>query len=62
LALGGTPHPRIHPPIWVKVLQMAEAWGVPPWEIMQQPGSVRWAARWSFYREQLALAQEDMKK
>jgi hypothetical protein len=46
-------------PQWVGVLQMAEAWGVPPWEIMEAEGSLLWAARWAFYRKQVRWVEED---
>jgi len=45
-------------PIWISALQMAEAWGVPPWEIMEHPGSLMWAARWAFYQKQAAWVRE----
>lgn len=41
-------------PIWISALEMAKEWGVPPWEIMQHPGSLRWMARMKFYNEQIA--------
>ena len=44
--------------MWGTALQLAEAWGVPPWEIMAAPGSRRWAARWAVYRAELKAAQE----
>lgn len=46
-------------PIWISALQMAEAWGIPPWEIMERSGSLRWMARWKFYREQVARVEKD---
>jgi len=53
---GGVRYPKRHgadvflavrygkaaPPELVAV-QLAEAWGVPPWEIMEAPGSLYWA-------------------
>ncbi len=41
---------------------MAEAWGVPPWEIMHTPGSLRWASRWAAYREQQHKVDEMNRK
>ena len=39
---------------------MAKDWGTPPWELMQAPGSVRWAARWSAYKRAEAEARKSM--
>lgn len=39
-------------------LQMAEAWGVPPWEVMEHPGGIVWAARWALYEQQKARVRE----
>jgi len=41
-------------PAWVEVLQMAEAWGQHPDDIMHRPGGLRWAARWGAYQRALA--------
>ena len=50
-------------PTWLPVLQMAEEWGTPPWEIVKAPGSLRWAARWSAYKKAEAAARpKPMKK
>ena len=38
---------------------MAEAWGTPPWEIMAHPGSLKWAARFALYRQEVADARDD---
>ncbi len=46
-------------PMWLGVLQMAEAWGVPPWVIMDAPGSLVWAARWAEYRRQVRWVEEN---
>jgi hypothetical protein len=32
-------------PLWVKILDAAEIWGVPPWEIAERPGGVKWLHR-----------------
>lgn len=45
-------------PTWVLALQLAEAWHVPPWEIMNAPGSLRWAARYSAYAEVVRKIRE----
>ena len=49
-------------PLWVACLQMAEEWGVPPWEIMDAPGSLVWAARRAFYKKQLHWVEEQRNK
>jgi hypothetical protein len=48
-------------PLWLGALQMAEAWGVPPWEIMDAPGSLMWAARWAAYRKEVRWVEENKK-
>lgn len=45
-------------PTWVTALQLAEAWHIPPWEIMEHPGSLMWSARWAFYRRQVNVVAE----
>ncbi len=60
LALTGSLLPKGQSiPMWVTVLQMAEAWSTPPWDITGHPGSVRWMARWKFYNEQVARVLEE---
>jgi hypothetical protein len=49
-------------PQWVGVLQMAEAWGCHPQDIMEREGGLLWAARWSFYRKQVRWVEEDRAK
>ena len=49
-------------PAWLAVLQMAEDWGVPPWEIVNAPGSLRWARRWAIYRQALRRIQDDQRR
>jgi len=39
-------------------LKMAEAWGVPPWEIMEHEDGAYWAARYFVYKDELHKAQE----
>lgn len=52
-----------HVPLWVSVLEMAEAWGVPPWEIVAHRGGLRWMTRFKFYHEQAVQYQhEEMDK
>jgi len=45
-------------PIWISALQMAEAWGCHPEDIMTRPGGLMWAARWAFYQKQAAWVRE----
>jgi hypothetical protein len=42
----------------VTALQLAEAWHVPPWMIMEHPGSMMWAARYMFYKRQENVVKE----
>ncbi len=49
-------------PFWMGILQMAEEWGTPPWNISQAPGSLMWAARWAAYRKEVAWVQEEWNK
>lgn len=49
-------------PSWLAVLQMAEEWGTPPWEIAHAPGSVKWAARRAVYHKELAWVREQQSK
>lgn len=46
-------------PVWLAALQMAEEWGVPPWTIMQAPGSLMWAHRWAEYKKQLRWVKDN---
>ncbi len=50
------------PPSWMGVLQMAEEWATPPWEIVRAHGSLKWAARWAAYRKEVAWVQEQQSK
>ena len=36
-------------PSWLPVLILAEAWGCPPWEIMDHPDGIKWLARYNTY-------------
>jgi hypothetical protein len=49
-------------PHWVTALQLAEAWGVPPWEVMERPGGMRWAHRYVFYQKQRRWVDEQNAK
>ena len=49
-------------PTWMTALQLAEAWHVPPWEIMDAPGSLRWAARYAAYHEVVRKVQEQSER
>lgn len=48
-------------PWWLGVLQMSEAWGVPPWEVVEARGSLRWGARWAEYKRAVAWVEEQRK-
>jgi hypothetical protein len=48
-------------PIWLTALQLAEAWGMHPDDVLQRPGGLKWAARWACYRDMLHKAQENAK-
>ena len=43
-------------PAWALVLEAAEAWGLPPWEIVEKCNEVWWK-RWLAWREAKAAAQ-----
>lgn len=45
-------------PTWVLALQLAEVWGCHPEDIMNRPGGLMWAARYSFYRKQQNVVAE----
>lgn len=59
---GATSRAYGSPPWWMGVLQMAESWGVPPWEITDHSGSLVWAARWAAYRKEVAWVQDEQSK
>jgi mannosyltransferase OCH1-like enzyme len=45
-------------PAWLTALQLAEAWHVPPWEIMDAEGSLIWSARWAAYQKELKKSRD----
>lgn len=45
--------------MWVPVLQAAEAWGVPPWEIAGGGSPLVWLNRYTFFHTQLYLKEQD---
>lgn len=49
-------------PTWIAALQMAEEWGCHPQDIMERPGGLMWAARWSFYKRQMRRVEEQRAK
>ncbi|CUS05403.2 protein of unknown function [Candidatus Promineifilum breve] len=51
-------------PLWTGVLQAAEEWGCPPWEITGEspPGRVLWFLRRSVYQSEIARGQRDGSK
>ena len=38
-------------PWWIGVLEAAEAWGCPPWEIAERDSKVTWYFRYSSYQQ-----------
>ena len=48
-------------PDWVAILQMAEEWGIPPWQIEQEADPM-WFERWQGYRSELNRATRDKRK
>lgn len=48
-------------PGWVGILQAAEDWGVPPWDIMgeQPPNRIVWLLRRGAYKQETARAARD---
>ncbi len=59
---GAMSHAYGPPPMWLGVLQMAEEWGIYPGDLVEKPGSLKWAARWAAYRKELAWVQEEKNK
>lgn len=48
-------------PAWLVALQLAEAWGMPPWEVLRAPGSLRWAHRWAVYQQAINRIRESQR-
>jgi hypothetical protein len=48
--------------LWVTALQLAEAWGQHPEDIMTRRGGLKWARRYVVYHEQLAKAKKNAEK
>ena len=49
-------------PLWMGVLQMAEAWGQHPADILTRPGGLMWAARWAAYQKEKHWVEEERRK
>ena len=49
-------------PAWASALQMAEAWGIHPADVLARPGGLYWAARFRAYRDELHEAQKKAKR
>jgi hypothetical protein len=45
-------------PYEITILQAAEAWGCPPWEIEDAPGAIRWLRLQATYRSARARAEK----
>lgn len=48
-------------PQWVIVLQMAEAWGVPPWQVEDEM-SLMWWERWQTWSAERAALNKPKSK
>jgi hypothetical protein len=42
----------------MSILQMAEAWGCPPWEIEDADDGAYWATRWGVYQDELRFVRK----
>jgi len=49
-------------PWWVEILQAAEDWGTPPWEIMRDQGKAIWVIRWRTWKRTVNGAQNEKSK
>lgn len=49
-------------PWWVEILNMSEAWNMPPWEIVWDQGKVLWVLRWRIYSQTIDIARRDKEK
>lgn len=49
-------------PWWIEVLQRAETWSVPPWEIAWDHGKVVWMIRQRIWSQQVDTALKDKRK
>ena len=45
-------------PTWLTALQLAEAWGQHPEDIMRRPRGLLWAARYVVYQKALAKVRK----
>ena len=45
-------------PAWLTALQLAEAWGCHPEDVMRRKRGVLWAARWVVYQNALAKVKK----
>ena len=55
--MKGVRHPSLTMPLWVGSLEMAEAWGIPPW-VVEEQASQAWVERYLLYRNEIAKEQE----
>lgn len=46
-------------PFWTLIVQAAEAFGTPPWEIVDAPGGLWWLARWHRLRQKQYEKEQD---
>lgn len=44
------------------MLEAAEAWGVPPWEIVERDSKFTWYSRWSSYQQTVNKAMRERRE
>lgn len=49
-------------PLWCNVLDAAEEWGTPPWEISEDGNKLLWFLRWRVYKSEQVSAIKDKRK
>lgn len=49
-------------PWWANVLEAAEAWGVPPWEITGNGSRFLWYSRWMAYTDAVNRAVKERRE
>jgi len=57
LNIKGVAHPAYPMPLWIATLEMAETWGVPPWQV-DEDASQYWVERFLFYRSEKAKEEK----
>lgn len=49
-------------PWWYEILQLAEKWSVPPWDVVHDKGKLLWIIRERVTSRVVARAQSDKEK